>query len=150
MGRRRKGGGRPEARPAGASVGGSGGSGPGAAQGCALTVCHGCCCARTPDGRRDPAARARLAELSRETTVTVADCLGPCDDRDVVVVRPSARGRSEGARPVWLAWTGDEDTHAEVLGWVRAGGPGVADLPPALEAHVFTPARHYREDARAT
>lgn len=129
-----------------------GGGGAGAARASdagALTVCHGCCCARTPDGRRDPEAVARLAALRREVTVTVADCLGPCDEKDVMVVRPSAAGRRAGGRPVWLAWTGDDDTTAAVLDWVRAGGPGLVDVPAPLEGNVFTPARRYRDDERA-
>lgn len=115
----------------------------------ALTVCHGCCCARTDDGRRDPAAAGRLRALRREAQVRVADCLGPCEEKDVLVVRPSSVGRRAGAKPVWLAWTGDDDTQAEVVRWVRAGGPGVTDLPATLDAHVFTPARRYRIDPRA-
>lgn len=87
--------------------------------------------------------------LRREVNVTVADCLGPCDEKDVMVVRPSKEGRRAGARPVWLAWTGDDDTAATVLDWVRAGGPGVAELPSTLDGNVFTPPRRYAADERA-
>jgi (2Fe-2S) ferredoxin len=68
--------------------------------------------------------------------VTVSDCLGPCERRDVVVVRPSRSGRAHGGRPVWLGWADDRVSEA-VQAWVRVGGPGHALLPALLELHQF-------------
>jgi (2Fe-2S) ferredoxin len=108
---------------------------------CSVAVCHGCCCAR--DGEeRAPAALDRLALLQRlvagsGVVVQVVGCLGPCEQRDVVVVRPAAEARLAGARPVWLGRVLDEPGMRAVAAWARAGGPGQASLPRALTKHRF-------------
>ncbi|GAB79139.1 hypothetical protein SAMN05421595_3000 [Austwickia chelonae] len=117
---------------------------------CGLTVCHGCCCARDGYGRRDAEAverldRFRAAAAAVEGTVTVANCLGPCADADVVVVRPSALGRRDGGRPVWLCRVTDVEADL-VIAWVEAGGPGAAPMPELLATKVFVPARRHREE----
>lgn len=107
----------------------------------AVSVCHGCCCAKTADGERDGAAVQRARRMRRHVEVTVADCLGPCTEKDVLVVRPSPRGRRAGGRPTWLARSGDDATVDLVLAWIRAGGPGIAHMPPKLADLRFRPPR---------
>lgn len=107
----------------------------------AVSVCHGCCCAKTDAGQRDPVAVERAELLARHVPVTVADCLGPCTEKDVLVVRPSPDGRRAGGRPTWLARAGSDSTVELVLAWTAAGGPGLAPIPSALEPHLFTPPR---------
>ncbi len=75
----------------------------------------------------------------------LSDCLDACADSNVVVVAPSAQGRLAGARPVWLAGVLSAGTTDEVVEWVRAGGPGVADPPGLLDLSVFTPPRRVRQ-----
>lgn len=108
----------------------------------AVSVCHGCCCAKTPDGERDGAAVDRVRLLRRHVDVSIADCLGPCTEKDVLVVRPSPQGRRIGGRPTWLARSGDDETTALVLAWIRAGGPGIAEVPPELADRRFKPPRN--------
>ncbi|TKK78978.1 hypothetical protein FDA94_36280 [Herbidospora galbida] len=50
--------------------------------------------------------------------------------------RPGRRGR-----PVWPAFVNDGHATADVADWIRAGGPGLAPLPPILEPHRFGPPR---------
>ncbi len=45
---------------------------------------------------------------------------------------------------MWLAFVNDESATADVAAWIRAGGPGLAPLPPILELHRFTPPRRPR------
>lgn len=61
------------------------------------------------------------------------DCLGPCDQANVLVVRPSAAGRRAGGRPVWVGFVRDDDCIEDVVEWAGAGGPGVTEPPSALE-----------------
>jgi hypothetical protein len=35
----------------------------------------------------------------------------------------------------------------EIIDWVAAGGPGLADTAPALDLHVFHPSRRVRQGA---
>jgi hypothetical protein len=81
------------------------------------------------------------AAAGESATVRVADCLGPCERADVVVVGPSPQGRKLGARPVWVARAGSERVADALAEWTRAGGPGIADAPPAVMARAF---RHGR------
>jgi hypothetical protein len=68
--------------------------------------------------------------------VRTSECLGPCGQANVIVIRPSPAGRRRGGRPVWFAFVRD---HAilDVLGdWLASGGPGFAALPAELDLHV--------------
>lgn len=73
------------------------------------------------------------------TVIRTSECLGPCSRKDVVVVQPSAPMRRAGARPVWLARMGDERSVDELIEWVSAGGPGLAEMPTGLTLHAFRP-----------
>jgi hypothetical protein len=74
----------------------------------------------------------------------VAECLGPCDRADVVVVSPSAAGRAAGGRPVWLGHVLDEAAIDDIVSWADAGGPGVAEAPEILSLYRFAPFRRTR------
>ncbi|MGD6746128.1 (2Fe-2S) ferredoxin domain-containing protein [Streptomyces sp. BH106] len=106
---------------------------------CTLVVCRGCCCG---DARKYPgydhdwqlerwqaAARASQGRFA----VRVVDCLGPCDQANVVVLQPSAQGRARGGKATWIGWSMGDDATDEVLAWAEAGGPGLAPAPIALE-----------------
>ncbi|MFD3497051.1 (2Fe-2S) ferredoxin domain-containing protein [Streptomyces sp. NPDC058676] len=125
------------------------GSGSGS---CTLVVCRGCCCgnARKQPGT-DPAwqlelLRAGAAEHGFQVRTT--DCLGPCDQANVIVVRPSAAGRRAGGRAVWIGFVMDDDSTEEVVRWAAAGGPGVAEPPATLEMQFIRPPRDARVRSR--
>ncbi|MEQ3550320.1 hypothetical protein WIS52_07545 [Pseudonocardia nematodicida] len=118
----------------------------------AVTVCRGCCCG---SGRRHPGVdhAAVLDRLAAGTDgharLRTSECLGPCSDSDVVVVVPAPDARRAGARPVWLRHVLDVATADTVGVWVRAGGPGTAECPAALDEHVFTPGPRASDTGRA-
>ncbi|MGW0710559.1 hypothetical protein ACWD4G_32155 [Streptomyces sp. NPDC002643] len=89
---------------------------------------------------------AQTARLRQTVPTRVSTCLDVCDQANVVVVQPSARGRAAGGRPVWLGLVNDPDAIEDVVDWVRAGGPGLAPMPPILDLYVFTPPRGRRAD----
>lgn len=64
------------------------------------------------------------------------------------MVGPSPGGRHAGARPTWLLGVLDRATVADIVAWVRDGGPGIADPPPVLDLRVFTPSRKARRQFR--
>lgn len=107
-----------------------------------VSVCRGCCCG-TDKKRRGVDHEARLEALTTmvgdAATVRTTDCLGPCERSDVVVVNPSRAARRDGARPVWLGLLNGRHEGAAIAEWVRAGGPGVAELPESLRRGRFTP-----------
>ncbi|MEU1180240.1 (2Fe-2S) ferredoxin domain-containing protein [Streptomyces sp. NPDC005820] len=121
---------------------------------CTLVVCRGCCCG---DARKHPGydhawqlerLRAAAAGSDGALEVRTTDCLGPCDQANVVVVQPSAAGRRAGGRPTWVGFASDDDCTDELLAWARAGGPGVAAPPVTLELQFIQPPRDARVRSR--
>ncbi|MEV8549970.1 (2Fe-2S) ferredoxin domain-containing protein [Streptomyces glaucescens] len=112
---------------------------------CTLVVCRGCCCGNP---RKHPGTdhawqlerlRAAAADSGGRFTVRTTDCLGPCDQANVIVVQPSSAGRRAGGRAVWVGFATDDAATEELLEWAAAGGPGVAAPPVTLELQ-FIPA----------
>jgi (2Fe-2S) ferredoxin len=108
-----------------------------------VVVCRGCCCGNPrKDPRTDHSAQLRrLEDIADErpsqVSVRTSDCLGPCSQANVVVVRPSALGRRGGGRPVWLALVRDLGVVDLLEGWLADGGPGLAPIPDLLSLHVI-------------
>jgi (2Fe-2S) ferredoxin len=118
--------------------------------GCTVTVCRGCCCgtsAKHPEVDHAAQVDALRTGIGAAGRVQVSECLDACERSNVVVVGPSAEGRRAGARPTWLAGVLHPDTVADVVAWVRGGGPGVEDPPPVLDISAFTPTRKQRAEA---
>ncbi|MFF3736512.1 (2Fe-2S) ferredoxin domain-containing protein [Streptomyces sp. NPDC002566] len=120
---------------------------------CTLVVCRGCCCG---DARKHPGFdhawqldRLRAAAASDGGfAVRTTDCLGPCDQANVVVVQPSAAGRRAGGRATWVGFAMDDDCTEELIGWAAAGGPGVAEPPLTLELQFIAAPRGARTRGR--
>ncbi|XBP96657.1 (2Fe-2S) ferredoxin domain-containing protein [Micromonospora sp. CCTCC AA 2012012] len=113
-----------------------------------MTVCRGCCCGNTalaPDVDHAGQLATLRTALAGEAVVRVSDCLDLCAQANVVVVSPSDAGRAAGARPVWLGLVTDPGATDDLVTWVRAGGPGVADPPAALDLYLITPPRRLRQ-----
>ncbi|WP_433364433.1 hypothetical protein [Streptosporangium sp. CA-115845] len=110
-------------------------------QGCLITVCRGCCCGtlrKHPDVDHQEHLNLLRGRLPRPFRVrVVTDCLGPCLQSNVIVVTPSPKGRRAGGRPVWLGLVLDTEVIEDIVAWVDAGGPGIADLPAVLGLHTF-------------
>jgi (2Fe-2S) ferredoxin len=115
--------------------------------GCTVTVCRGCCCG-TPGKHPDVDHARQLSRLRAGVTtagrVRVSGCLDLCEDSNVVVVCPSAAGRRTGARAVWLVDILEDQLVTDIVEWVGAGGPGMADPPPRLSGHAVEPPRRSR------
>ncbi|MET7575233.1 (2Fe-2S) ferredoxin domain-containing protein [Streptomyces sp. NPDC005492] len=119
---------------------------------CTLVVCRGCCCGNP---RKFPATdhtwqveRLRAGAAEHGFHVRTTDCLGPCDQANVIVVQPSAAGRRAGGRATWIGFAMDDDCTEELLRWAAEGGPGVAVPPVALELQFVRPPREARIRAR--
>ncbi|MFJ1535438.1 (2Fe-2S) ferredoxin domain-containing protein [Streptomyces mirabilis] len=121
---------------------------------CTVVVCRGCCCGSP---RKHPGTdhawqlerlRAGSAASGGRFTVRTTDCLGPCDQANVIVVQPSAAGRRAGGRATWIGFAIGDDCTEDLLRWAEAGGPGVADPPATLELQFVRPPREARTRAR--
>ncbi|MEU5416061.1 (2Fe-2S) ferredoxin domain-containing protein [Streptomyces clavifer] len=110
-----------------------------------VTVCRGCCCGTPKVGGLDHAAQ--LSSLRRQldgvATVRVTNCLDACERANVILVQPSAAGRTNGARPVWLGLVNDPDA---TTAWLHGGGPGITDPPAILDLYTFQPSRRVRAE----
>ncbi|MEV1061978.1 (2Fe-2S) ferredoxin domain-containing protein [Streptomyces sp. NPDC050263] len=127
---------------------------PGRQRPCTLVVCRGCCCG---DARKHPGfdhdgqlERLRSAAVASggAFAVRTTDCLGPCDQANVIVVQPSAGGRQAGGRPTWVGFAMDDDCTDEILAWAAVGGPGLTPPPAALELQFIEPPRDARVRSR--
>ncbi|WP_461030694.1 (2Fe-2S) ferredoxin domain-containing protein, partial [Streptomyces sparsus] len=127
---------------------------PSGASPCTIVVCRGCCCG---DSRKHPGAdhvwqldrlRAAAATSAGTLSVRTTDCLGPCDQANIVVVRPSAAGRRRGGRAAWIGWAMGDDCTQDIIDWASAGGPGLVDPPPALTLQFVSPPRDARTRSR--
>ncbi|GGJ74566.1 hypothetical protein GCM10010123_00720 [Pilimelia anulata] len=104
-----------------------------------VVLCRGCCCgspAKHPDVDHDAELadlRALAAGHPELVALRLSECLGPCAEANVLVVKPSRLGRRRGGRATWFSAL-DVDARDALGGWLRAGGPGRAALPPLLAA----------------
>lgn len=108
-----------------------------ALSGCIVTVCRDCCCGSSrehPDV--DHAGHLAALQRARGGTVRISRCLAACELSNMVVVNPSRAGRAAGGRPTWLGGVLSDEQIAQVVGWVEAGGPGVAPMPAALAGNA--------------
>lgn len=87
-----------------------------------------------PDGQL---GRLRQLEAEGVARLTLVECLDECERGDVVVARPTVRGRDAGAAPVWFEQLAGDAQTAALADWLRAGGPGAAPVPPGLEPRVI-------------
>ncbi|MFI6468990.1 (2Fe-2S) ferredoxin domain-containing protein [Streptomyces sp. NPDC050516] len=106
---------------------------------CTLLVCRGCCCGnpRKHPGTDHAGQLERLSTAAADSvgrfTIRTTDCLGPCDQANVVVLQPSTEGRRHGGWAVWIGFAMDDGLTDDLLRWIDQGGPGLAAPPAALE-----------------
>jgi hypothetical protein len=107
---------------------------------CGVLVCRGCCCGSS---EKNPSVdhEAQLALFTGAAPgsfrMRVVDCLGPCREANVVVVRPSRAGRRAGGRPQWIRRVEREEPLVRVLDWISRGGPGIAEMPAVVADHAM-------------
>ncbi|MGJ5752419.1 hypothetical protein FB563_0514 [Streptomyces puniciscabiei] len=131
---------------------------------CTLVVCRGCCCGnprKLPQSRLRSTGgtpigtdhawqldRLRAGAAEHGFQVRTTDCLGPCDQANVIVVQPSTAGRRAGGRAVWVGSVMDDDSTDDLLRWAAQGGPGIAEPPATLALQFIRPPREARARAR--
>ncbi|RJQ76175.1 (2Fe-2S) ferredoxin domain-containing protein [Pseudonocardiaceae bacterium YIM PH 21723] len=102
-----------------------------------VTVCRGCCCGtvrKFPDVDHSAQLDRLRAELAGIAKIKVVDdCLGPCSDGNVIVVKP------QGVKPIWVARVLTDQVVADLIDWIRSG----AAEPPA-SVPVIPPYRKSR------
>ncbi|MCZ4121743.1 (2Fe-2S) ferredoxin domain-containing protein [Streptomyces sp. H39-S7] len=114
-----------------------------------VTVCRGCCCGtaqKVPRLDHEAQLTDLRTSLAGVAMVRRADCLDACERANVIVIQPSAEGRTAGGRPVWLGQVNDPDAAADITTWVENGGPGLADPPGILDLYTFSPSRRVRHE----
>lgn len=109
-------------------------------EGCTLTVCRDCCCGsalKHPTVDHDGQLERLRGALSPDHRVRTSLCLDVCAEANVMVVHPTPAARRQGAAPVWFGLVLNDAVEADVVAWVRAGGPGVAEIPALLDLSVI-------------
>ncbi|MFE2537125.1 (2Fe-2S) ferredoxin domain-containing protein [Streptomyces sp. NPDC059371] len=103
-----------------------------AAPRCTVTVCRGCGCGTAKVSAIDPGTQL-ASGLDSVAHARVVNCLDACEQANVIVVQPSSAGRAAGGRPAWVGLVNAPDATADIVAWVRAGGPGIATPPEILD-----------------
>ncbi|SCD95513.1 hypothetical protein GA0115239_113215 [Streptomyces sp. BpilaLS-43] len=113
-----------------------------------VPACQGCCCGTPKIPGLDHTAQLRDLRhvLDGHATVRVTDCLDACERANIIVVQPSAEGRRNGGRPVWLGLVNDPDAVTDITIWIKDGGPGIADPPGVLDLYAFRPSRRVQAE----
>jgi hypothetical protein len=109
-------------------------------EGCTVTVCRDCCCGSSekhPSVDHDAQLERLREALTPSHRVRTSLCLDVCAEANVMVVHPGPAARRRGATPVWFGLVVDDAVEADVVAWVQAGGPGVAEIPPVLDLSVI-------------
>ncbi|MEV1051087.1 (2Fe-2S) ferredoxin domain-containing protein [Streptomyces sp. NPDC049887] len=86
----------------------------------------------------------RTARPAGDTPVRGTECPDVCEQANAVVVQPSSEWRAAGRRPVWVGLVDNSAATGDIAAWVRAGAPGLVELPDLLDLHLLTPPRHAR------
>lgn len=109
---------------------------------CTLVVCRGCCCGNP---RKHPGTdhawqldrfHAAADASGGRFAVRTSDCLGVCEQANIVVVQPSGEGRRRGGKSAWIGWAMGDDATDDLIAWAEAGGPGIATPSDALELQL--------------
>ncbi|BCJ76440.1 hypothetical protein CS0771_59840 [Catellatospora sp. IY07-71] len=117
---------------------------------CRVVLCRGCCCGTTgkhPDIDHQQQAD-QLADAAG-VALLITGCLGNCERSNTVVVLPSPAGRAAGGTVTWFGRILDPALTKAVADWVARGGPGLAELPELLGAHVQPPGRRLSRGRQA-
>ena len=107
-----------------------------------VTVCRDCCCGsrrKHPSVNHDAQLATLRTALEPDHRVRTSLCLDVCSQSNAIVVQPTPAARREGARPVWFGLVLDDAVLNDLVSWVRAGGPGLAPIPPVLELSIIDP-----------
>jgi len=69
-----------------------------------VKICRGCCCGKKTGQSSGADLRETALSMLREFNVQVelTECLGPCEQGDIVVVLPTPSERLSGQRPLWF------------------------------------------------
>ncbi|HVT63951.1 MAG TPA: hypothetical protein VHD81_02235 [Mycobacteriales bacterium] len=107
-----------------------------------VSVCRGCCCGQLPEGVPDTTLDLiRAAASEAGARVRTAECLGPCEEKDVVVVQQRSDAETRTVN-LWLGGLTDPTRLLELCDWIATGaGP----LPGSLERARFSPPRSAKE-----
>lgn len=99
-----------------------------------VLVCRGCCCGRQ-DGPDHEAHLAAITAASEQAggRIKVTNCIGPCDRKNVVVVRT----RTEGARWVARYFGAVDGEHVDAFRSWFAADPITRPEPAELAAVRF-------------
>lgn len=113
---------------------------------CVVRVCRGGDCgskAKHP-GTDHRAQLAQITDqLAQHAKVMVTKCLDACEHSNVIVVTPNP-AHTDDADPVWLGQMNDATATADLIDWVRCGGPDRAEMPVGVELASFSPSRRMR------
>ena len=115
-----------------------------------VTICRGCCCGtkrKHPDTDHDAQLDQLRDVVGADRVRVVTECLGACEQSNVMVIVPSPLGRIFGGRPTWIGQVLDQTTLTEVVEWISHGGPGTTIPPDGLRTRTFPrPAPRSRTD----
>ncbi|GAA1843821.1 (2Fe-2S) ferredoxin domain-containing protein [Microlunatus capsulatus] len=119
-------------------------------EGPVLVVCRGGDCGnRTLFPGTDHVGQLRALRagvVGTTARVLTSPCLDACEHANVVVVLPGRAGRERGGEPVWVGGVLDPAVTDDLVAWVAAGGPAVAEPPVLVDIARVRPSRQSRQE----
>lgn len=113
---------------------------------CIMHVCRGGDCG-SKTKHPDTDHRAQLAQitdqLAQQAKVTITKCLDACEHSNVIVLTPNPV-HTDNPDPIWLGQMNDTTATADLIDWVRDGGPEHAEMPIGIELASYSPSRRMR------
>jgi hypothetical protein len=107
-----------------------------------LTVCQGCCCGNTENGRPPVPVEWlkkewRARGLLKRVQLSISGCLGPCDVPNVVTI-------SNEAGTLWLGQISEFHQYQALVDWAsRSKDAGeLVPLPKEFRRHTLHPFRN--------
>lgn len=114
-----------------------------------VVVCRGGDCgsrAKHPDVDHLDQLRQIRESLHPDARIVVSKCLDACAYSNVIVV---TGGADSTIPPTWIGHANDQEITAELIDWVRAGGPADGTPGVLVELHKFSPTRRNRIELAA-
>jgi len=104
-----------------------------------IAVCNACCCGNVNKGNKKvPVEELKKAwkdhEFSSNVKLTISTCLGPCSQKNVVLIT------NQGER-TWLGGIDSDEQYQELVEWalIIDKGDSEAELPENLSKLRFKP-----------
>ena len=113
-----------------------------------VKICRGCCCGKKTGQSSGADLRETALSMLHEFNVQVetTECLGPCEQGDIVVILPTLSERLSGLKPLWFGQMHSFTLTALLAECLMKGFPESINNFPELQERKINPPRRKRKE----